>query len=131
MARRAWNLCVGRIVALAATLVLSLLPAGQAPKIAGPCGKALCHCPAQVVEECGGGECHLAPVSQVLSFAPALTPGSEAPAIAWSSVFSAILTPAKIRPPAGVQGTSCEVPDGSAFALSEISLDLSTPPPRA
>ena len=44
-------------LALIATLGVAVLPEGQLPRVAGPCGRALCNCPVDIAPQSGSTNC--------------------------------------------------------------------------
>jgi hypothetical protein len=115
-------------MALCAMLVLALLPSGQIPKIAGPCGRALCNCPIELSTHCS--DCPHARHSNVLTFSSTTIRGADAPGMAFQLAIGAAVTPAKSQIiPIGCES---EKPSFSyAVAVPSFSADIPTPPPRA
>jgi hypothetical protein len=122
----------GKAALIAATLALVLLPAGQLPRIAGPCGKALCECPADVQTHsaCKAQDHSEDAPKQVLTFGPSMF-SSEAPGWVLQDVFSGLLVPQTIN----IDLQEINQPDSIAVSkfstLPSHPAEVSEPPPRA
>lgn len=121
--------------ALLASLIMSLLPNGLLPKIAGPCGRELCNCDVTLYavhaqtpcHDCRHQKCERHSPLRLVS-GPAFV--SEEPGIAFQLVFSATMLP-QIMPVTmtGADEASARC-QHRTFTLSSIALDIPTPPPR-
>ena len=122
-------------LALVATLSVSLLPNGQVPKIAGPCGRSLCNCPLEVERVIPDAVCkkcveQLIP-SRVLTLGPSLFTGTEAPGLAFQSVFDCAETPLQTAVVPQHDDQASGRINAVQFSISQTVFEIPTPPPRA
>jgi len=127
-----WFSLIPSALALAAALFCAVLPGGFLPKVAGRCGRQLCNCPIEPLDTCQ--KCSLAahtcaPV-HLLTFETSIS-GAEAPGMALQIVFTGLLAPQRLQ--LALVSTERDLPNAARalFALSEVSPDIATPPPRA
>jgi len=129
--RIANRICLG--LALCSSLALAIMPAGQIPKVAGPCGQALCNCPIELsfVRNFDGHcvSCSKMP-SAVLTLVSSAMTGADAPGLAFQLAVGAVEAPLKAsvlmtHESALEHATFCY-----EFTLPEINSDIPTPPPR-
>ncbi len=120
--------------ALLALLGLALLPNGQLPKMAGPCGRELCNCPpetapSQEEDSCCACKSHH-PVPRLtlgtISLSAALPPG-----LAFQTLIDCALLPTQSTLQVAPAPLSAHIRLGKAFALHEFISEIHTPPPRA
>jgi hypothetical protein len=127
--------------ALAALSAL-LLPAGQMPKVAGPCGRALCYCapqiepaPAALLEAPKSCEHCPAPVRaavrQALTLSQPIFSATESSGISFQPVFSGLDLPNRQAALLIIASESAAPASGALFPLATAVLDIDTPPPRA
>jgi hypothetical protein len=117
-------------LALCATFGVAVLPNGQLPKIAGPCGRALCNCAPEIVRDPVQRSCkRCAP--RLLTLGSAFISAADAPGLAFqvlvdgavlAEITQAVIEPVKIvQPPILAR----------VFSAKICSYDVPTPPPRA
>lgn len=123
-------------LALIATLGVSVLPNGQLPKVAGPCGRALCNCAAV---DCGIIDTDTLHCKnhrkfssiRVVTLGASIFSGVEAPGIAFQAMFDVAVAPNRYS----LLSTATEQTEprivSSGFALLASSFELITPPPRS
>jgi hypothetical protein len=129
---------------LVAALVLAVLPLGQMPKVAGPCGRTLCLCiePAKLDHK----SCELCPITQepmkcsktttpaksrlVLTDSPLMLAGE--PVLAFYPVFNVLgiveKTVFAVLPDEAMQASAF---DRSALCSDSRVRDIHAPPPKA
>lgn len=134
MQRRFANLALAYALALCASLTLAILPCGQMPKVAGPCGQALCNCP---IELSLGREaqnhcatCYKTPGSVVTLISNSCS-GAYGPGLAFQLAIGAAETTVKAGLPEIATGEMLRSEFNYSIDISEISSDIPTPPPRA
>jgi hypothetical protein len=123
-----------QIVALVGCLVSALLPMGQMPKLAGPCGRELCECVVQQPQnkKCDGREdCPFrAPEVEWVFEGPTFS--ASVPPTILITVVTEFKMPALIAAPeVAAQKDALEAPQSPLFALASVTDDIATPPPRA
>ena len=122
-----------RIVAFVGCLVSALLPLGQMPKVAGPCGRELCECVVRVqTDTCSGREdCpYRAPEARLVFDGPSFS--ASVPGTILITVLSDFSAPEIIHVPQPTsQKIVQETPHSRLFALTPVIHEISTPPPRA
>lgn len=130
--RIANRICLG--LAFLASLALAILPSGQIPKVAGPCGQALCNCPIELTVERNFDKhcvsCSKGPVSVVTLVSLAVS-GADAPGLAFQLAVGAVEAPSKVNVPIAHANRIERATFCYEFAVSETSTDIPTPPPRA
>ncbi len=122
------------LLALAAALLGALLPAGQMPKLAGPCGKALCECPAEElpVAACSDDACLKQEARPVWTLQPDFQyHNAPTPGLAFHVVFCAQEIPVSADPFALAAALEAAPRASGGFALLESFREIFTPPPRA
>ncbi len=124
----------GRVIAFIGCLVSALLPLGQMPKKAGPCGRELCECVVQQPLKTACSEradCPFrAPEPEWVFDGPTFS--ASVPATILITVLSDFKTPELVRAPVlSVQDAACDAPRSALFYLATITDEISTPPPRA
>ncbi len=107
---------------------------GQMPKLAGPCGRELCECVVQQPQKktCTGREdCPFrAPEVEWVFDGPTFS--ASVPPTILITVVSEFKTPELIAAPEfATQMDVLEAPQSRLFALTSITDDIATPPPRA
>jgi hypothetical protein len=129
---------MGSVLALLAALSAVLLPAGQMPKVAGPCGRALCECPAQVVPTSAENvpTCHdcsatkNVAVRKVLTLSQTSVSATESSGLAFQFVFSGMFLPQ--RNVVTCDSFCKKTPAcGELFSIAAATFDIDVPPPRA
>jgi hypothetical protein len=123
-----------RLVAFIGCLVSALLPLGQMPKKAGPCGRELCECVVQQPQKTKCSErpdCPFrAPEAEWVFDGPTFS--ASIPATILITVLSEFKTPDAVQvPQIVVQNVALENPQARLFALTFVTDEISTPPPRA
>lgn len=123
-----------RLVAFIGCLVSALLPLGQMPKKAGPCGRELCECIIQQPQKakCDGREnCPFrAPEPEWVFDGPTFS--ASVPATVLITVLSDFKTPDAVQvPQIDSQNVALENPQARQFALTLVIDEIATPPPRA
>jgi hypothetical protein len=120
-------------LALFATLGVAVLPNGQLPKIAGPCGRALCNC-APVVEPftaVPNGSCHACRAPRVLTLGGPLISGADAAGSAFQIMIDGAIGAPVTQAFLESVDDSQEAIRHRTFAVKHYSFDVPTPPPRA
>ncbi len=127
----------GRILAglaLIATLGVALLPAGQLPRLAGRCGRALCNCPLEVVPQ-SNPSCRTCSVTlqapRVITLGSSELSNVDEPGLAFQlALDAAFLLPESVKFHTEARD-SLTLPVAAEFALNLSTFDIPTPPPRA
>ena len=113
-------------------MAVSALPGGFLPKLAGPCGRALCNCAADICADANLEHCsknsHTTECSVVLSACS--INNAEAPGSAVQLIFSGLLAPQRNIATPEAFDLVREQPFAPAFALSNSFGEIQTPPPR-
>jgi hypothetical protein len=122
-------------LALIATLGVAVLPNGQLPKVAGPCGRALCFCPPELPANgnpwSSCQKCKPSAARSVLTLGSSVISGVELPGAAFQFVFDAGLPPAVgFRFVASLESNAL-IPAASVIVPGSLSTEILTPPPRA
>jgi len=122
-----------RIVAFVGCLVSALLPLGQMPKVAGPCGRELCECVVRVqTKTCSGrDDCPFrAPEARLVFDGPSFS--ASVPGTILITVLSDFRAPEVIQvPQPSSQKIVQESPRSQLFSLTSVTHEIATPPPRA
>ena len=127
-----WLAGMARVAALVGCLVSGILPLGQLPKIAGPCGRELCECaPVPQQSPCDRSDCPWrAPEAQIVFDGPVFHPAI--PSTILLTVIFDLHVPQMIKPAAqNALEQDLEYLQSKSFALTVPSHDIPTPPPRA
>ena len=134
MQRRSKIPVVTCALAFCASLTLAILPCGQMPKVAGPCGQALCNCPIELSlgreaqNHCAA--CPKTPGSVVTLISNSCS-GANGPGLAFQLAIGAAETTVKTGIPEIATGEMLRPDFDYSIDISEISSDIPTPPPRA
>ncbi len=120
---------------LMAALLGSLLPAGQMPKLAGPCGKALCECPipacAALAYALHENSCHgKNPCARVATLQLNAQCSAAAPEAAFQLVLTGMDGAARTVVVPVFTAQPDELPQGDGFARIECPRGVFLPPPR-
>lgn len=131
-------------ITLVAAVVLAVLPLGQMPKVAGPCGRTLCLCIEPVKAE--HATCELCPITQepvksakktkpaegrwVFTDTPLMLAGE--PTLAFYPVFNVLGVVEKSELNLlAVEALTISAFDGSALCSGSTVRDIHAPPPKA
>lgn len=122
-------------LALLAALACSILPAGLMPKVAGRCGRVLCSCEPEIefapCNTCRPHSARHCNLKSALTLVTTTISGVDAPGLAFQVVFSGVLAPQKTPFARASENAERVMPENTAFALSSVSFDIVTPPPKA
>jgi hypothetical protein len=120
----------GAMLALCASAFAALLPAGQLPRLAGPCGRSLCECPVALVAPASDCSmpCH-ATAPQVLTLSGELL-SAGSPGIAFQTITPNLEAPSQSIIPVDPTVAAVPLPSDGVNLLVSIARDIPTPPPR-